>query len=228
MTIQLDPHHTGDSVLFRVKVYDVDGVTLATPASCTCTVWNEAGTAQVTDQAGTTGSGYAQYNWAGTATAGNYRAVLTVTLSAGVIQSEEFYVAVEAEPPAFTTDLDDDIGQLRLELGDDVSGSGVKPDGSNFTDAQLQAFLDREGSVMRALAAACENLARRWSLVANITVGPRSEQLGQIAGQWSKRGEELRDQYGGAAISGAFAVMPARVDGYSDAADSATEYSLED
>lgn len=226
-------HYTGDSVLFKVGVYDEDGVTTVTPASATCSVWDADDTAIVTDGAGTVGAGYAKYSWAtGANVAGQYRAVLKVTLSGGAVKSEEFWVTLRTRPPTFTTDTATDIGELRLELGDDTEGDGVKPDGANFTDEQLQVFLDREGSVMRALAAACENLARRWSRVANITVGPRSEQLGQIAEQWRKRGEELRAQHGGAAIVGAFSVMPTRVDGYSvaaaEAAAAGAEYSEDD
>lgn len=218
MTTNLDPHSINDSVLFRVSTYDTDGVTLITASSCVCSVWSDADTAIITAQAGTVAAGYAQYNWSGTSTAGRYRGVLTVTLSAGVIQSEEFYVTIAAKPPAYTTDPDTEIGEVRMELGDDVQGDGVRPDGSNLTDAQIQVLLDREGSVMRAVAAACELLARQWTRVANISIGPRSEQLGVVSEQWAKRGEKLRAQYGGGG-SGAFAIAPGRVDGYSSASD---------
>lgn len=218
MTTNLLPHSTSDSVLFRTAVYDTDGVTLVTPLSCVCSVWDANDAAVITAQAGVVGSGYAQYNWAGTATAGTYRAVLTVTIAAGVVQSEEYFVSLNSKPPSFTTDPDTEIGEVRMELGDDVQGDGVRPDGSNLTDAQIQVLLDREGSVMRAVAAACELLARQWTRVANISIGPRSEQLGVVSEQWAKRGEKLRAQYGGGG-SGAFAIAPGRVDGYSSASD---------
>jgi len=216
MTTNLLPHSINDSVLFRTAVYDTDGVTLVTPLSCVCSVWDADDTAVVGAAAGVTGAGYAQYNWAGSATPGVYRAVLTVTIASGVVQSEEYLVVLNDKPPAFTTDLETEIGEVRMELGDDVQGEGVRPDGANLTDTQIQKLLDREGSVMLAVAAACELLARQWSRVANITVGPRSEQLGNVAAEWQKRAEKLRAQHGGAGAGG-FSIQAGRVDAYSDA-----------
>lgn len=225
MTTQLEPRTVGDSVLFRVKTYDTDGVTLITPVSATCSVYGPDGdTAVVTDAAGTTGSGYAQYPWTGAATAGLYRAVLNVVLSAGFDQSEEFFVSLIAKPPPFTTDLDTDIGAVRMELGDDTQGAGVLPNDANLSDAQIQKLMGREGSVMRAVAAACELLARRWANVADMTLGPHTERLSQVAEQWEKRAAALRAQYGGDG-AGAFAIGTVRSDGYSDNAGSASEYA---
>lgn len=213
MTTNLDPILTGDSQLFRAAAYDTDGVTTVTPTSCACSVYDSAGTAIVTSAAGATGAGYAQYNWTGTATAGEYQAVLVVVMPGGVVKSEDFHLTVRSKPPAFTTDLTTDIGVVRFELGDDVELQGVLPDSRNLTDGQVQALLDREGSVMRAVAAACETLARQWARVANISVGGRSESLGAVAEQWSKRGTELRRQYGGGGAGG-FSIGAKRTDGY--------------
>lgn len=228
MTVNLDPIAINDSQLFKVKTYDTDGVTEVTPTSCVCSVWEaDTNTVVINGAAGTVGAGYAQYNWAGTATAGNYEATLTVTISAGVIKSEHFRVVVGAKPPTFTNDPDTDLGKVRLELGDDVDGEGVRPDGSNLTDAQLQVWLDREESVMRATAAACEALARQWARLANITIGARKEDLGAVSEQWAKQAYRLREQYGGGG-SGGFAIGMQRADGYAENWDaSATEYSLD-
>jgi hypothetical protein len=124
---------------------------------------------------------------------------------------------------SYTYDLDTDVGLVRLELDDTTQGAGVKPDGSNFSDEELQVLLDREESVMRAAAAACEILARAWSRMASLSLGSRSEQVGQVAEQWKQRGQELRGQYGGA--SGAFSVELDREDGYSEEADTASDYT---
>lgn len=97
---------------------------------------------------------------------------------------------------AFSYDATTDIGQIRLELGDTTPGAGVRPDGSNFSNEELQVWLTREGSVMCAVAAACEALARQWSSVADLTVGPRSESAGAIAEKWETRAGKLRDAYG--------------------------------
>jgi hypothetical protein len=110
------------------------------------------------------------------------------------------------------------IAKVRLELGDTTSGVGVRPDGTNFTNEELQIFLDREGDdVMRATAAACEALARAWSVVANITVGPRREDLAAVAEAWAKRAAQMRAQYGGVVSQSgaAFSAGVVRSDGYS-------------
>ncbi len=120
-----------------------------------------------------------------------------------------------------TTDLSTDLGQLRMELGDDTEGSGILPTGANFSDAQLQLWLDREAgedattSLMRAVAAVCEALAVRYSRLVDISVGPRRQNLSQIADGYRKRAESLRQQYGGAG-EGASSSGVIRVDGFSD------------
>lgn len=100
---------------------------------------------------------------------------------------------------AITTDLELDIGQVRLEIGDsdETTGQGVKPDGTNFTDLEIQWFLDQEGSVRLAAAHACEALSRHWSKVANIQIGSRREEFAKIAENWRAQGKELRSQGGG-------------------------------
>jgi len=227
MTTILDPIFASDSQLFKVSVYDVDGVTALTPTSCACVVYNADTDAVVqASAAGTVGAGYAQYNWAGTATAGNYEAVLSVVISATVTKTEHFRVEVRAKPPEFTTLLTTDIGKVRLELGDRVEGAGVKPDGANLTDEEIQVWIDREGSVMTAAAAACEVLARMWSTVANLSLGPRSESLGDVAKAWQARGKELREQYGGAGAGMGFAIAASRNDGYAANETLPTEYTL--
>lgn len=124
----------------------------------------------------------------------------------------------------FTYDLssvDEDllaISTVRLELGDTVSGTGVRPNGTNLTDEEISMWLDAEGSVvMRGVARACEALARMWAPVVDITVGPQREALSKVADAWAKQAEQLRDTYGGSSGS-AFSVGLTRTDGYSEAA----------
>lgn len=103
---------------------------------------------------------------------------------------------------AFTYDLTTDAGKVRMELGDTVDatvspGSGVRPSGANFTDAEIAYFLAREGnSVMKATAAACETLSRQWSTAVSTTVGPRTEGFDSVAEKWASRADELRALYG--------------------------------
>jgi hypothetical protein len=134
----------------------------------------------------------------------------------------------------FSYDLTTDIGKVRLEIGDtsDVSGKGVKPDGTYLRDDEIQILLTREGTVGRASAAACEVLARMYARFVNITVGPRSEQLSQASAAYAAQAKELRAQYGGGGARRAVAGGIIKLDGFNSddtASDSVTlagsEYS---
>ena len=116
---------------------------------------------------------------------------------------------------AFTYDTSTDIGKLRLEIGDTEFTEGVKPDGSNFSDGELQVWLTREGDVSRATAAACGALARMWARVADISIGPRKESLGAVSKRWAEEAKRLREQYGGAGEE-CYSIGAIRVDGFSD------------
>ena len=129
----------------------------------------------------------------------------------------------------WTYDIDTNVGKVRLQIGDDTEDSGVRPDGSNFSDEELQTFLDREGSVMRATAGLCETLALQYARMADLRVGPRSESLSQIGKGYERRAGLLRQMYGGGAR--AFSVGVIKQDGYSDdvasdEVDAASEYGL--
>jgi hypothetical protein len=99
MTTILYPIFTGDTQLFKSLVYDIDGITPVSPTSAVISVWNEAGTKIVDAAACQVGLGYAQHNWSGTATPGRHTALMTVTISAGVIKSEPYSVRVQIKPP---------------------------------------------------------------------------------------------------------------------------------
>ena len=80
------------------------------------------------------------------------------------------------------------ISRVRLELGDTTANAGVRPSGSNLTDEEILLWLEEEGNdIMQTVARACAALANMWTNVANITVGPRREELGQIAKGWADR-----------------------------------------
>lgn len=107
------------------------------------------------------------------------------------------------------------ISKIRLEIGDTVADEGVTPVGDNLSDEEIAVVLTREGSEMRAVAAVCELLGRQWARVASITVGPRKEELGKVAGEWRESAKRIREQFGftigRVSVSGL-----TRVDGYSD------------
>jgi hypothetical protein len=128
----------------------------------------------------------------------------------------------------FSYDLTTTVGQLRLEIGDTTYQSGVKPDGSNFSDTELTYFLAQEGAAVgRGTARACEVLARMFAGLVDLAVGPRKESLSQAAQAFSDRAKELRRQFGGAA-QGAYAAgwMRSRAGHPSDELPRGDEYTL--
>lgn len=96
---------------------------------------------------------------------------------------------------AFSYDLTTAIGQVRLAIGDTSSttGAGVRPDGTNLSDAEITYFLTAEGDdVSLATARACEALAMMWANVADLQVGPRRESLSQVSTRYAERAAALR------------------------------------
>lgn len=164
MSTQLDPIHINDSQLFKTSVFDVDGVTPTTPDSCTCAIWNaDTGAVVLSSTPGTVGSGFAQYNWAGTATPGNYEAELTVTISMGVVKTERFIVSVLGKPAGFTIDETTDIGAVRMIIQD------TNVEEAMFTDAAITRLLSMNGDDIRlAAAAALDIMASSQAMILKV------------------------------------------------------------
>lgn len=122
----------------------------------------------------------------------------------------------------FTYDLTSEIGQVRLLIGDTVLDYGVKPDDTNYSDEEIQVFLDRSGAdVNIAAAEALENLARMWAFEPDVKMGPITEARGKVAKNLREQADKLRQQSGG--DSTAFSVGFNRDDGYAEA-DTEQEY----
>lgn len=87
------------------------------------------------------------------------------------------------------------ISKVRLEIGDTVSDAGVRPDGTNLSNEEIQHWLTEESSdVMLAAARACDALARMWSTVGNEKVGPLSVSLSQVSERFEKMAISCRSQ----------------------------------
>lgn len=101
---------------------------------------------------------------------------------------------------AFTYDLtatgeDLRISQVRMRIRDNVESSGVLPSGANLQDAEISQLLDdNDDNVIATSAAAAELVAAAWANAADITVGPRSERLSQVADRWQKLADQYRKQ----------------------------------
>lgn len=120
-------------------------------------------------------------------------------------------------PSGFTYDLSTNVGQVRLEIGDDdnTEGVGVKPNGKNFSDAEISQVLAGEGSVLKAAARLCEILARRWAGAGeNVRIRDYSINTTDKAKYYKELAAELRARTGSAFAGGSAATT--RVDGYSN------------
>lgn len=105
------------------------------------------------------------------------------------------------------------LDKVRFYIGDKVASSGPRPAGGNFTDEELGGLITAEGSWQRAVAGAFEALAAEWGTSTDITLGPRSESLSQVAARYATQAGEWRKKYGTAGRAGSR--YPTRVDGYS-------------
>jgi hypothetical protein len=117
----------------------------------------------------------------------------------------------------FTNTLSTDTGKVRLYIGDDVSGTGVLPDGSNFSDEQIAIFLSDNGSnINSAVAALADNLAYRWAIVPeSISKDGLSVSRGDMIAKY----QALAKKFTGLARGGMRSVALDRQDAYSVAAN---------
>ena len=110
-----------------------------------------------------------------------------------------------------------DLDKIRFKLQDTVSGSGIKPNGGNFTDEEINGLLAIEGTVNRTVSALYEALAVVWSNYVDTQVGARREALSTVADKYMNLASKWRDQYGYADTSTVLSTgFVTRVDGYSD------------
>jgi len=121
---------------------------------------------------------------------------------------------------AFTYDLNEDLGKLRLQIGDSILDVGPRPGQANFSDAELTATLTEEGTVEAAAAHMFEILAREWSSQpAEVEIGPRTEIYRGVVDNFQDMATNLREAIAGTTADAAYAVPLERTDAYADAAD---------
>lgn len=87
-----------------------------------------------------------------------------------------------------------DIQRLRLAIGDSGTGTddGVKPDGSHFTDEELQAFLDDASDANKTWRSAVAPVL--ISLAAQYSAMSRNMQFADFREDFRNVAQELRRQ----------------------------------
>lgn len=111
--------------------------------------------------------------------------------------------------------LASDREKVRFYVQDTVSGSGPKPNGTNFTDEELDGLITNEGSWQRAVAGCYEALAAIWANRYDFTTEGQSFARSKVSERYAKSAKEWRDEYGSSAGSAASDTVT-RVDAFSD------------
>ena len=95
---------------------------------------------------------------------------------------------------AFTYSLSTDLGKVRLAIGDTVSGSGPRPSGANYSDAEINVFLRpviaAGYTYGRAVAQLFRLLAGEWAGKASVSIGDYSVQYAAVADNYRKAANE--------------------------------------
>lgn len=121
------------------------------------------------------------------------------------------------------------ISKVRLELGDTVSGSGIRPGNINLTDEEILNWLAEESNdIMRTVGRAALAMANVWASAAvSKSAGPYSVSYGKVSDVWAKRAADIEEQVGGVAGAGGLQSSQLRkVDGYAvNNAASGSEYT---
>lgn len=109
-------------------------------------------------------------------------------------------------------DITTDIGKLRMMVSDNAildTGAGAKPDGTFYSDEELQVFIDLAGSWKRAVSLVLRALANayaRQAIVQEIDgyredLSKISAQLQDAATKWDKQLDTLASVANDAAVS---------------------------
>lgn len=113
---------------------------------------------------------------------------------------------------AFTYDVSTSLGQLRLAIGDTKLNEGPRPDGTNYSDAELGVFLTpviaAGYAYGRAVPQMLRLLAVEWSNRASVTIGEFSANYAAVADNYRKRAADWETTIDttGAGVSGGIMV----------------------
>ncbi len=103
---------------------------------------------------------------------------------------------------AFTYDLEETgnlliIATLRLKVGDTIEDSGARPDGRNYSDAEiLLAYSEENSDSGRACAFLYEALAAEWSQHATTWRLGHESESGKHAKEYRELAQTFRERHG--------------------------------
>ena len=117
----------------------------------------------------------------------------------------------------YNDNLATNLDKVRFYIGDTSSatGAGIKPDGTNFSNDEINGLITIEGSWQKAVAGAYETLAAAYANLVDLTLGPRKEAFSQASDRYTKLAETWRKKYGTTSATRAGMRHPTRIDGYS-------------
>ena len=113
---------------------------------------------------------------------------------------------------AFTYNVTTALGQLRLEIGDTVSGAGPRPDGTNYSDEELNVLLSpiiaAGGGYGLGVARMLRRLGSEYSHDADVTIGEFSMRYAAVAENYRKQAAawEMGVDTSGGSVSGGITV----------------------
>jgi hypothetical protein len=96
----------------------------------------------------------------------------------------------------YTGDLATDLDQIRFHIDDVIEDTGIKPNGTNFSDEEIEGLLAVEGSVGRTVAAIFQKLAGAYARSVDTKIGPRDEKSSQTAKMYADLAKQWRENYG--------------------------------
>ena len=88
------------------------------------------------------------------------------------------------------------IAEVRLEVGDTSEERGIRPDGSNYSDAEIWHLYNLEGEIVgRTAARIAEQQAAAWSSVPRTMFGSLFDPR-HVGRNFMRIAKDLRRQYG--------------------------------
>jgi len=87
------------------------------------------------------------------------------------------------------------VSQVRLQIGDEEENQGVKPNGTNYSDAEILQFYDDEGTVGRTAAGMAEALSLRWAGVPYTHIGGVVDPK-VVSKNYAETAKRLREMHG--------------------------------